>query len=92
MTKEDRQTIEEQGPVNPIWVIKTMTRINLFVYRLTKGPLMNKLGGGPICLVETTGAMTGKERTFPVMYDDFYLYFQDTLVDVLNLDWGASKA
>ncbi|MCS5571826.1 MAG: hypothetical protein NZ789_02725 [Pseudomonadales bacterium] len=53
---------------------------------------MNKLGGGPICLVETTDTMTGKERTFPVMYDDFYLYFQDTLVDVLNLEWGASKA
>ena len=68
MTKEDRRTIEEQGPVSPIWVIKTMTRINLFVYRLTKGRLMNSLGGGPICLVEMTGAMTGKKRTSPVMY------------------------
>ena len=85
-------TIEEQGPVNPIWVIKTMTRINLFVYRLTKGPLMNKLGGGPICLVETTGARTAKKRTCSLLYDGFYLYFQDTLVDVFNLDWGASKA
>ena len=68
MTKEDRKRIEEQGPITPIWVVKTMTYINLFVYRVSKGRLMNKLGGGPICLVEMTGARTGKKRTFPVMY------------------------
>ena len=62
------ERLEEQGPITPIWVIRTMTRINLFVYRLTKGRLMNTLGGGPICLVEMTGAKSGKKRTIPVMW------------------------
>ena len=68
MTNGFKEKIEEHGPGTPIWIIKTMTYINLFTYRLSKGRLMNKLGGGPICLVEMKGARTGKKRTFPVMY------------------------
>ena len=68
MTNEFTERVEEQGPITPIWIIKTMTYINVLTYRLSNGRLMNKLGGGPICLIEVTGAKTGKKRTFPVMY------------------------
>lgn len=61
-------TIEEQGPVTPRWIVLAMTRLNIFVYRLSKGRFMNRLGGGPICLVEMTGAKSGRKRTIPVMY------------------------
>ena len=58
----------ELGPIAPTWVVKAMTRLNLFVYGLTNGRMMNTLGGYPICLVEMTGAKSGKKRTIPVMY------------------------
>ena len=61
MTNEFTERVEEQGPITPIWIIKTMTYINVLTYRLTNGRLMNKLGGGPICLIEMTGAKTGKK-------------------------------
>lgn len=68
MTSTDNSAISEQGPITPIWVIRAMTMINVFIYKLTNGRLMNTLGGGPICLVEMTGARSGRKRTIPVMY------------------------
>jgi len=68
MTSTDNSAISEQGPITPIWVIRAMTMINVFIYKLTNGRLMNTLGGGPICLVEMIGARSGRKRTIPVMY------------------------
>ncbi len=52
----------------PRWALKTFTRINVWVYQLSGGRLMNRLAGDPICLVTMTGAKSGSRRTIPLMY------------------------
>ena len=58
----------ERGPVVPLWFLKLFTRVNLWVYRLSRGRLTNRLAGNPICLVTMIGARSGKRRTVPLMY------------------------
>jgi len=58
----------DQGRPPPRWLLKTFTRINVWIYRLSGGRLMNKLAGDPICLVTMTGAKSGRRRTIPLMY------------------------
>ena len=62
------QTREDLGKPPPRWLLKALTRVNVFVYRASGGRLMNKLAGDPICLVTMTGAKSGRERTIPLMY------------------------
>lgn len=52
----------------PRWFMKLFTRLNVFVYQVSGGRMMNKLAGMPILLVEMTGAKSGKKRTIPLMY------------------------
>ncbi|TNF79414.1 MAG: nitroreductase family deazaflavin-dependent oxidoreductase [Gammaproteobacteria bacterium] len=59
---------EDLGRPPPRWLLKALTRLNVFVYRASGGRLMNKLGGDPICLVNMTGAKTSQPRTIPLMY------------------------
>jgi deazaflavin-dependent oxidoreductase (nitroreductase family) len=59
---------EDLGRPPPRWLLKALTRVNVFVYRASGGRLMNKLGGDPICLVTMTGAKTGRQRVIPLMY------------------------
>ena len=68
MTIEQSATDKDSGRPPPKWVLKTFTRFNVWVYRLSGGRLMNKLAGDPICLVTMTGAKRGQRRTIPLMY------------------------
>lgn len=61
----DKQAL---GKPPPRGVLKFFTRLNVWVYRLSGGRLMNRLGGDPICLVTMTGARSGKRRIVPLMY------------------------
>jgi len=56
------------GKPPPRWFLKAFTRLNVWVYRASRGRLMNTIGGDPICLVTMTGARTGLRRTLPLMY------------------------
>ena len=56
------------GKPPPRWILKAFTRLNVWVYELSGGRLMNKLAGDEICLVSMTGAKSGKKRTIPLMY------------------------
>lgn len=58
----------DQGRPPPRWFLKAMTRINVWVYRMSGGRLMSTLAGAPICLVTMTGAKSGRQRTIPLMY------------------------
>ena len=58
-------------------VIKVMARVNVAVYKLTRGRVGGKwrIGAGwndpvPICLLEHRGRRTGKLRTTPLCYLD----------------------
>lgn len=68
MTQVKLEVPNEKGSVAPRWLIKRMTALNILVYRLSGGRLMNTLQGVPICLVTMTGVKTGKKRTIPLMY------------------------
>jgi|TARA_B110000093_G_C12837484_1_gene353824 deazaflavin-dependent oxidoreductase (nitroreductase family) len=55
------------GVPPPRWVLKIFTKINVIVYKLSGGRLMDKLSGMPILLVEMKGVRSGKKRTIPLM-------------------------
>ena len=59
---------KKQQTPPPKWVLKFFTNLNVFVYKLSSGKLMNEFSGMPICLVEMTGAKSGRTRTIPLMY------------------------
>lgn len=65
MVAEQAPTHTGQAP--PRW-LKAFTHINVWVYRLSGGRLMNTIAGDPICLVTMTGAKSGRRRTIPLMY------------------------
>ena len=54
-------------PANPT-VMKVMSGINLFWYRLTGGAIGGSFGGRPILLLTTTGRKSGRSRTTPLQY------------------------
>ncbi len=58
----------DKGAPPPRWVLKAFTKLNVLVYKLSGGRLMNKLSGMPIMLVKMTGAKSGRAITIPLMY------------------------
>jgi deazaflavin-dependent oxidoreductase (nitroreductase family) len=60
MTAVEYSRIKKFAPI--------FARVNVWIYRLTGGRLMNKFEGCEICLVKMTGARSGKQRWIPVMY------------------------
>ncbi len=49
-------------------LVRFVTWINVVVYRLSGGRLINKAEGGDICLVTMTGHKSGKQKTIALMY------------------------
>lgn len=54
--------------LNIRWLIRLMSRMHVWVYRLTGGRLGGRVGRAPVLLLSTTGRRTGKVRTTPVLY------------------------
>ncbi|MCH8345632.1 MAG: nitroreductase family deazaflavin-dependent oxidoreductase [Chloroflexi bacterium] len=54
-------------PLNPN-LIKMMSAMHLFWYRLTGGVIGGSLAGRPILLLTTTGRKSGRRRTTPLQY------------------------
>jgi deazaflavin-dependent oxidoreductase (nitroreductase family) len=50
--------------------LRTMGKLNVPVYRLTRGRLMNKVGDAPVLLLTTVGRRSGTQRTAPVCFLD----------------------
>lgn len=67
--------------------IKPFSRLNVWVYKLTRGLLMGKFQGRPVILVSMTGAKTGKKRTIPLMY----VPYKDGVI-VVGSQGGAPKS
>ncbi len=49
-------------------IMRPMTRLNVWIYQLSGGKMMNTLQGSPVCLVTMTGRKTGKKRTIALMH------------------------
>lgn len=50
------------------WIIKAMTRVHMFMHKVSGGRLFNDLGGDDVCFVDMTGAKSGRTLTVPLMY------------------------
>ncbi len=77
---------QETAAAPPKWILKLFTQINVIVYQLSGGRLMNEFSGMPICLVEMTGARSGTKRTVPLMY----VPYENSIILVASLG-GAPK-
>jgi F420H(2)-dependent quinone reductase len=58
----------DEAKLPPKRIIRFFTGLNVMIYRLSGGKLMNRLEGAPICLVSMTGRMSGKKKTIALMY------------------------
>lgn len=61
-------TQDNLGKPVPRWLMRVYSKANVWVYRLSKGKLMNRMQGKPICLVTMTGAKSSKKHTIPLIY------------------------
>jgi len=52
----------------PDSMLRAAGKLNVPVYRLTRGRLMGKVGSAPVLLLTTTGRRSGQRRTAPVVY------------------------
>jgi deazaflavin-dependent oxidoreductase (nitroreductase family) len=68
MTTESSAPPTSTGTAPPRWVIKTMTRVHVFLNRLTGGRRFNSLNGDDVCFVTMKGAKSGRTLTIPLMY------------------------
>ncbi len=59
---------KDPGKPPPRWVLKLVTRVHVFLHRLTGGRGFNTLGGDEVCFVTMTGAKSGRRLTIPLMY------------------------
>lgn len=51
--------------------VRVMSALNTWIFRASGGRLGNRfLHGAPVCLLTTTGAKSGQERTTPLIYLD----------------------
>lgn len=57
-----------EAKLPPKRVIRFFTGLNVLIYRLSGGRLMNRLEGAPICLVTMTGRKSGRKKTIALMY------------------------
>ena len=48
--------------------LRTLGKLNVPVYRLTRGRLMGKVGRAPVLLLTSTGRRSGRQRTAPVVF------------------------
>jgi deazaflavin-dependent oxidoreductase (nitroreductase family) len=52
----------------PAWAVRASGKLNVPVYRLTRGRIGGKLNRAPVLLLTTTGRRSGRTRTAPVLY------------------------
>jgi deazaflavin-dependent oxidoreductase (nitroreductase family) len=68
MTTNSPAPSTSAGKPPPRWLVKTITRLHVFLNRLTGGRLFNSLGGDDVCFVTMKGAKSGRSLTLPLMY------------------------
>jgi F420H(2)-dependent quinone reductase len=52
----------------PAAALRAMGKLNVPLYRLSRGRIGGKMGRAPILLLTTTGRRSGRRRTAPVLY------------------------
>ena len=52
----------------PDWGLRWVGKLNVPLYRLTRGRLFGTVGDSPVVLLTTTGRKSGQQRTAPVIF------------------------
>jgi len=52
----------------PAGILRALGKLNVPVYRATRGRVLGKVGRAPVLLLTTTGRRTGQRRTAPVLF------------------------
>ena len=52
----------------PDWALRLAGKLNVPIYRLSRGRLLGDMGGSPVLLLTTTGRKSGQQRTAPVIF------------------------
>jgi deazaflavin-dependent oxidoreductase (nitroreductase family) len=52
----------------PAGVLRGLGKMNVPVYRMTRGRVLGKIGRAPVLLLTSTGRRTGQLRTAPVLF------------------------
>ena len=52
----------------PDWALRLVGKLNVPLYRLTRGRMFGRVGDSPVVLLTTTGRKSGQQRTAPVIF------------------------
>lgn len=52
----------------PAGMLRTLGKLNVPIYRLTRGRVMGKVGQAPVLLLTSIGRRSGQPRTAPVLF------------------------
>lgn len=67
--REDVAEIKDSQIPVARFIMRWATKLNVAVFRASKGRLMNKfIGGYPVCIVTTKGAKSGKTRRIALIH------------------------
>lgn len=64
----DKPVIKAQEKMPPKWILKMVSRLHIFLNRITFGKGFNTLSGDDVCFVTMTGAKSGRRITMPLMW------------------------
>ena len=67
-TDTDKASVKSKVGSGNKSLLKFLTWLNVVLYRLSGGRLLNKMEGCPVCLVTMTGHKSGKKKTIALMY------------------------
>ena len=56
------------APAPPKWIVRAVTALDVLVYNLSGGRIMNSVGDCDVCIVTMKGAKTGKARRLALMH------------------------
>jgi F420H(2)-dependent quinone reductase len=62
------RTLSRLSMAFPAWMVRASGKLNVPVYRLTRGRVGNKVGKAPVLLLTSTGRRSGQQRTAPVAF------------------------
>ncbi len=62
------KTLSRFSMAFPAWAVRASGKLNVPIYRLTRGRIGNKVGRAPVLLLTTTGRRSGRRRTAPVVF------------------------
>lgn len=61
-------TAKAPGRAAPRRLLRILTKVHVFLHRVTGGRMGNSMSGDEICFVTMTGAKSGRQVTIPLLY------------------------